>query len=535
MCRRAVAFLAVMAVVLTGLGVHLFTLTRGELRTATAQQSTRREVIAVARGTIYDRYRQPLVNRSKQIVASVAPFAECVTLMEKTLSGTHRQAVVTALEQGERVLVPLGAWVPPTVGVTQICAPVRYDEEAVACHVIGYVNGENKGVSGIEKAYDDVLASFSGSAAVSYAVDALGRASVSGEDVPDNTLDKATGGVALTLDSEIQRIAQETASSYMERGAVVITEAASGEVLASVSVPLYDQNDVETALTDAASPLLDRARADYNLGSVFKVITAAAALENGFSAATAYTCNGYTEVDGIRFHCHNVLGDGEQTMQEAMTNSCNCYFIQLALDVGAQAIYDLAVKAGFANKWALAKDTDTACAVLPSRRDLSADAALANLSIGQGDLLATPYHVAALFGAVAANGMLTPPTLFYGTVDEKGVLTKAPASAQSVRLFSEKTASQLRRMLEQVVEKGTGTAAQTAEGTAAGKTGTAQTGWEQDGKTVVQSWFAGYYPAHKPQYVITVLSENGGANGKTAAPLFAEIADALFEAGLVTE
>lgn len=529
MRRRLIAVMVAMAVVLTGLGVRLYSLSGGKLQAASEQQATRRETIAVARGTIYDRYLQPLVNRSKRILASVAPFSECVALMEQTLSGTYRQTVVSALSQGERTLVEMNGWVSPTVGVVQISAPIRYDSDALACHVVGYINGEGDGVSGMEKVYNELLASYRGEASVSYSIDALGGVAIGGEDVLTNTLDNALGGVALTLDSEIQRIVQQAAVAYLERGAVVVTDAVSGDVLASVSVPVYDQNDVESALEDPSSPLPDRTRMDYDLGSVFKLITAAAALERGFSTGKTYTCTGYVEVDGIRFHCHNPLGDGKQTMGQAMANSCNCYFIQLALDVGATAIYDLAQRAGFSEAITLTADYQTARAVLPSRQDISADAALANLSIGQGDLLATPYHVAALFGAVAAEGILTRPTLFYGTVDEKGVLTEDPTLPETVRLFSSATAAQLRAMLRKVVEEGTGMAAAPREQTAAGKTGTAQTGWEINGEEVVQSWFAGMYS----RYVITVLSENGGTNGKTAAPLFATIADALFEAGLV--
>lgn len=320
----------------------------------------------------------------------------------------------------------------------------------------------------------------------------------------------------------------------MERGAVVVTDPESGEVLASVSLPLYDPNDIEASLTNAAAPLLDRTLIGYDLGSVFKIVIAAAALENGMSTQTSYVCEGTCEVNGRVFHCHNPLGDGLQTMAEAMANSCNVYFIKLALSLGADAVYDMALRAGFSSSLALTGDYKTACAVLPSLQDLSVDAALANLAIGQGDLLASPVHVAMLLGAVASDGEWREPTLLYGEADVDGVIHRVASTASTKRLFSVRTAKKLQEMLLPVVTSGTGRAAQPVNGTAAGKTGTAQTGWEQDGEEVVQSWFAGYFPAEKPQYVITVLSENGGENGKTAAPLFAAITDALYEAGLVS-
>ncbi len=533
MHKRLIALIASIAVVMMGLCVRLYTLSVGDLQTAAGQQSTRRETIAVARGTIYDRYGQPLVNRTNEITVAVAPFAECVSLMETALKGLDRSRVLEELRRGDCATVTVDGWLSPTVGVTQIRAPRRYDTESTACHIIGYINADGEGVNGVEKAYDELLSSYNGEASVTYSVDALGRVAVDAEPLLTNELSRATGGVALTLDSEIQRLVRQAAVSYLERGAVVVTNVQNGELLACTSVPVYDPRDVEAVLDDTASPLLDRARTNYDLGSVFKLITAAAALENGFSAGKTYTCEGAVAVDGIRFHCHNPLGDGVQTMREAMANSCNCYFIQLACDVGASAVYELAVRAGFADTLTLTAGMQTACAVLPSRRDLSADAALANFAIGQGELLATPYHIAALYGAVVADGVITKPSLFYGTVDEHGVLTKDPSTPETVRLFSPQTASALRGMLEQVVISGTGTAAAPAERQAAGKTGTAQTGWKVDGEEVVQSWFAGYYPADDPQYVITVLSENGGANGIPAAPLFAAIADELFYAGLV--
>ena len=533
MHKRLICFVCAMAVVMAGLCVRLYTLSVGDLQTAAGQQSTRREVIAVARGTIYDRYGQPLVNRTRKNIVSVVPFAECVSLMEQTLKGQERSRVLGELQNGNAVTVAVWSWLPPTVGLTQIRAPKRYDNEPLACHTVGYINGDGVGVNGIENAYEQLLSSFNGEASVIYTVDALGRVAMSSETALTNTLSKATGGVVLTLDAEIQRLVQQVATPYLERGAVVVTDAASGEVLASVSVPMYDPNNVEAALDDASSPLLDRARTNYDLGSVFKVITAAAALENGFSTGKTYTCEGSVVVDGIRFHCHNPLGDGVQTMTTAMANSCNCYFIQLAQDIGATAIYELAERAGFSGALTLTAGMQTANAVLPSRRDLSADAALANFSIGQGELLATPYHIAALYSAVVADGVMTRPSLFYGTMDEDGVFTTDPSASETVRLFSTQTAASLRAMLEAVVMNGTGTSAASAERMAAGKTGTAQTGWKVGGEEVVQSWFAGYYPADDPQYIITVLSENGGTNGKPAAPLFARVVDELFYAGLV--
>ncbi len=533
MRKRLLICMVCVAVVFAAIGVRLYTLATGNLREASYQQSTRRDTIALSRGTIYDRYLQPLVNQKEEIVVSVAPLSDCVELVAKTATGSRGASVLETLQRGERATFSSESWLPPTIGVVQVSAPIRYARTQTACHVIGYVDDTAHGVTGAEKCFDECLGNYGGEASVSYAVDALGCVSGHVQDQLTNTLDRAVGGVALTLDRHIQELTEKAASAYMERGAVVVTDVKSGEVLASVSLPTYDPNAVEEVLEDTRSPLMDRTLIDYNLGSVFKILTAAAALENGFSADTMYTCEGSVLVGENRFHCHNPLGDGAQTMREAMANSCNCYFIQLALDVGASAIYDLAQLAGLSEELTLAKGWETAAGVLPSRQDLSADAALANLAIGQGDLLVTPYHAALLMQAVANKGIVCKPTLLYGTVDENGHLSRCSTLPDAVRLFSSDTAALLMDMLCYTVEAGTGVAAQPMEGTAAGKTGTAQTGWEIDGEEAVQSWFCGCYPAENPQYVIAVLSENGGVNGMPAAPLFATIADALFSAGLV--
>ncbi len=534
MMRRATAVLTAIAVVFFGITARLFWLANGELQTASEAQSTRRQTLAVARGTIYDRFLRPLVNGSVEHTALVMPNTASVSLMETALSNPYRHRVCETLTRGDCAKVRLDAWLPPCKGVTQVKAPIRYGDEALARHVIGYTDDQNMGVTGVESVFEEVLHSFTGKAEVVYAVDALGRVNADGEQYLENTLPRANGGIVLTLDEDVQRVVQTEAVQYLERGAVLVTDAVSGEILASVSLPLYDQNAVETSLADASSPLLDRTRIDYNCGSVFKILVAAAALEQGISADTTFTCNGYTEVDGVRFYCHNKLGDGVLTMEQAMAVSCNCYFIELALAVGADVIYEMALRAGAAQSVILLDGMQTAGGVLPSRRDLSADAALANLSIGQGDLLLTPYHVSMLMQAVANDGVVSAPSLFYGIVDENGMVTRAPNETRSTRLFGSKTARQLTQMLKSVVENGTGVRATPAQYSAAGKTGTAETGWIVDGEEVVQSWFTGVYPAEHPQYIVTVLSENGGENGKPAAPLFARIADGLFEAGLCT-
>ena len=153
-------------------------------------------------------------------------------------------------------------------------------------------------------------------------------------------------------------------------------------------------------------------------------------------------------------------------------------------------------------------------------------AALANLSFGQGDLLATPLHIAQLVGAVVNDGQVRQPTILKGFVDEKGTLTEAELP-RTTTAFSAKTAEALREMMVQTVQTGTGKSARPVTGGAGGKTGTAQTGWKQEGAEVVQSWFAGFYPATEPKYTVVVLAEDADNTGGQSSAAFKQICEQL--------
>ncbi len=529
MVKRAIGVLSVLVVIFCGLTARIWVLSGTATYTVTSTQSSKTRTLAVARGTIYDRYGQPLVNQTTDTVALLSSSSASVDTLFSVFSDEEAREAAERLSRGERLIVTLPNENPL---LTSVSAPVRYGDNACAVHLIGYVDGEGNGVCGLEMAYDSLLRIDDAKATVSYTVDALGRAGIHSTDVVQDLLYLSSSGIVTTLDSQIQQIVSQASQLCIERGAVLVSEVHTGDILAALSMPLYDPRNVAKSLERADAPLIDRTMLNYNLGSVFKIITAAAALESGIHETKQYICDGTVTVNGVSFGCHNEKGDGTLNMREAMARSCNCYFIQLALEVGGEAMAKMAEKAHFGETIVVADGLQTASSLIPQKEDLSVGAAVANFSIGQGDLLASPIHVQALLAAVANDGVWNRPNVFLGTVDENGEMTVAKRTG-SERLFSMATAKTLKEMLTQVVETGTGQRAAGSYGRAAGKTGTAQTGWVVDGQEVVQSWFSGFYPAEDPQYVITVLSENGGATGKTAAPLFSEICNRLYEAGLV--
>ena len=526
--KLRIGILTAMLCLLGGLCVwRVFFLQENEaFRQAAAEQATVTVTAGKARGTIYDCHRVPLVNRDFSYVASIAPTAKAKARIKDSFDRETAAALLERLKEGRPIAVTLSEPLALCDGITLKTVPTRYSGRVLAPHVLGYTD-ETGGVCGIEYAFDDLLSSYEGAVEVTYAVDANGTPVPGVLPTVNDTTSRCQGGVVLTIDSALQEIAEQAATK-MTRGAAVILEPKTGKIRAMASVPTYQPNAVETALDADNAPLLNRAMADYNCGSVFKIVTAAAALETGVSPETEFTCNGGYGLGRNFFRCHYILGHGTLDMKEAFAKSCNPYYIQLALSIGAEPVYDMAVAFGLDRAWTPANGLSTARATLPSLKTLqSSQAALCNLAFGQGDLLATPLHVVQLAAAVVNGGVLVRPTLVEGTVDEEGNFDEVePSPPQEV--FSKQTADTLYPMMVYTMEEGTGAKGQPYYLPAAAKTGTAETGWMEDGKEVVQHWFTGCFPAENPHYVITVLCENSEASGESAAPVFKEICDELY-------
>lgn len=524
--RRAIALLAGMGVLCSGLVVRLYFLTGGELSSAAGQQASYTVTAARSRGTIYDTHMTPLVNTDTEYRLSVAPFPEVLTTLSGQLDEKEWESVSERLSGGAPVALSMDE-VPDTVeGMTVFQAPVRYSGYLPASHLLGYLDSDGQhGKTGIELLFDNVLNEYAGEATVTYTTDGSGQVLQGVQPVVENTLSRSRGGVVLTLDSTVQKIAQRAADRYLPQGAVVVCEADTGRILAMVSTPGYQPDTVADLLEDERSPLLNRTLCNYNLGSVFKIVTAAAALEGGIPASTRFSCTGRIDVQGVTFHCHNQLGHGTQNMTGGFAQSCNPYFIQLAQRMGGQQLYRMASTLGFDRALTLTEGLQTARAILPGQ-DMLTGAALANLSFGQGELMATPLHIAQLVGAVVNDGQVRSPSILKGIVNENLELTEEELPPVQTA-FSEETAQILREMMISTVQTGTGKAARPVSGGAGGKTGTAETGWKQENEEVVQSWFAGFYPAQDPKVTVVVLAEDADNTGGQCAPAFKQICEQL--------
>ncbi len=530
--KRSLVLFAALLFALSGCLARLWQIARQDYGSAASSQSSVTVTVATARGTLYDRTLTRLTNTGTYAAAGVVgtPAALAALAADSTEDWA---ALSERLESGKPAVITADTSLPLADGVRQFTVPRRYGQGDIAAHVIGYLNADGTGACGAEQALNSTLEAASGRVRITYQTDGTGRVLSGGAVTVENTLSRAAAGAALTLDSRLQAAVEALAAPLLPRGAVVVMEVATGDVLAMASFPTFETASLASYLQADDAPLFNRATAAYNCGSVFKIVTAMAALENGVPATQSFSCLGVLRVGSNRIKCHHTLGHGRLMLREAFARSCNPYFIQLAQLMGGQALHRCAVSCGFNSPLVLMNGWTTESATLPAAEALQTAARLANLSIGQGDLLATPLHVAALTACVANGGTYYSPRLYLGTVDEAGNLTRADLDPPA-HLCSVATAAALRDMMCAVITDGTGQAAAPTVGTAGGKTGTAETGWlssADSSDTMVHSWFTGFYPADSPRYAVTVLSENGGNTGHTAAPVFRTVCDWLQRAG----
>lgn len=402
----------------------------------------------------------------------------------------------------------------------------RYASAPLCRQLIGYLDGEGHGAAGLEKALDKLLTGTGEHDVLLCAVTAQGQLRA-GETPQYLRQDSKAVGVQLTISRQMQRAAEAVAAETMTSGCILVLDTASAAVRASVSMPGYDPDNLAASLDAPDSPFLNRVLECYTVGSVFKPVLAAVALEAGL--APEYDCNGAVVVDGQIFRCAGGVPHGEVDLLAALAKSCNGYFIRLGQQLGAQALLQQAQALGFGRSIGLAEGLTAQSGALPGAEELAQSGQLANFSFGQGSLLATPLQVAAMMNTIANGGVYRAPCLLDCALDEtSGEELSAFARPQAERVLTEQTAAALCTMLEQTVAEGTAQDASGLPGGAAGKTGTAQTGqFTAEGKERKNLWFAGFYPAKDPQYTIVVLQDGQTQAAVSSAAVFAQLCTAL--------
>ncbi|MGH3441402.1 MAG: peptidoglycan D,D-transpeptidase FtsI family protein [Nitriliruptorales bacterium] len=553
--RRAVALLVVYALFF-GLVVHRLVsvqvLDAAEYARQGVVQRQRTIELPPRRGRVYDRngdvlatsvdvatvYADPRAYRPQtredgvavppaadaaEVAAELAPLLEtdAAALEEKLRKDAHFVYVARQVphELGERI----AALELPGIGILR--EPKRvYPGGSLAAQVVGFTDIDGNGLAGLEVAYDRLLKGTAGSLTLEQApggltIPAGGRQILPPVDGSD---------LVLTLDREIQHVAERAAAAAMERfdakgAGVVVLEVGTGDVLAMASAPGFDAN--EPGASDAEDRRNRAVTDSFEPGSVQKAVTAAAAVEEGIATPeTTYEVPDRHQVGGKVFSDAHEHETEIMTLREILATSSNVGTIKLAQDLGPERL-DAHLRAfGYGEPLGIGFPGEGRGALLPV--DHWSVTSLPTIAIGQGVSM-TLLQAANTYAILANGGVGVPPRLVRGTVGEDGRLvpSAAPSSRQVV---SAETAASVADMLRSVVgEGGTGGRAAVAGYTVAGKTGTARKplvdarGYSSE---YIAS-FVGFAPVEDPKLVVAVMVDEPYPiyGSQTAAPIFSEV------------
>lgn len=378
----------------------------------------------------------------------------------------------------------------------------HYPLGAITSHVIGYSSIEY-GTSGIESQYSGFL---------------TGIINPERKLGPINHLFELKKGndVVLTLDSALQETAYKALGN--RRGSVVAISPRTGEILAMVSKPSFDPNNIDkewkVISQSKESPLLNRSvQGLYPPGSIIKVMIAESALTNKTAnRTTKFNCEGSLKLGpDYTLTENNLTAHGKINLDEALAVSCNITFGKLALMMGRSEMAKTFERFGFTKK--IDGSLDELPSRIPDFRNLS-DGDLAQTAIGQGSLLVTPLRMAMLASCFANNGKIMRPTIVNKIMAPDGTIIEQYSPREWLAPVSPAIANEIKNMMIGVVNNGTGSAARLSGISVAGKTGTAENSFGAP-----HAWFIGFAPADNPQIAIAVIVENGGSGGQIAAPI----------------
>jgi penicillin-binding protein 2 len=486
--------------------------------------------IGSIRGEIYDCNGEKLVDTDYDNVVAAKPTLTALNALENVLDTEDYSQIKKRMEKSNAVSVNIGKLeIEQNSDAIMLRAYKRYSEAQIAQHIIGYVNSDGNGVSGIENCYNEYL--YTGkSLTARFSSDAYGRV-ISGESIEILNGNLSTGSVYLTIDSEFQKAVEDSLDMCdVKQGGAVILDAKSGAILAMASRPIYNANNIAENINAADSPLVNRALQAYAAGSIFKVAVAAAAIENGITDFE-YDCTGSCNVDGITFHCNKSKAHGKLNMEKALEYSCNSYFIQLAQKIGAKKLLETVNQLGFGQEIRLTDTLVSKAGALPEEKELTSSGALANFSFGQGNFTTTMLQLGEMMTAVANGGKYTTPYLVNKVMNSDGKIVFQHEKTYPVIALKKSTSSVLTSMLESVVEKGNAVKAKLKnEVRAAGKTATAQTGtFDAYGTEICNTWFGGFFPVDNPKYVVIILKQGGSSGAEDCAPVFKKTADKIYD------
>ena len=546
--RRRLGFLTVLLLVLSALVlgqlIHIQVLSHAELSELGELRRTRRIDLPPGRGRVWDQNGHLLVGNLVYYDISAEP-----ALIRKPGDVANALAPLLDMDTDElsRTLSSDISWVPLKSAVPQevrdrivqeklahvVVEPVwrrTYPERALVAHVLGFVNAENRGYYGVEGYFDAELRGHAGSRV--YQQD--GWSQVIPLELAAEIPSQPGVDLVLTLDrtiqalveAELMRALQETGA---KKGTIIVMDPRSGAILALAAAPAYDPNRY-WAVTDArlfANPVIS---GQYEPGSVFKVLTVAAALESGLvSPDTVFYDEGYVEVGGQLIR--NATGKvyGPVTLTEVLVYSLNVEVAKISTMLGPERFYPGIRAFGIGRRTGVDLEGEIIGELRVPGDWQWHESDLATNAFGQG-LAVTPLQMITAVAAIANDGLLMQPHVVAEKVGADGSVVRAqPASTG--RAVSSETAHLVVEMMTQTVEHGI-KRAQVPGYRIAGKTGTAQIptpfGYDEE-KTIAS--FVGFAPVDDPQVIVLVRLDEPTSSewgSQTAAPAFARLAERLF-------
>ena len=572
--NRTMILMAVLGVlVFLILVIKLFSLQilrHDELEAKALDQQTRSTEVAATRGTIYDRngnimaisataetvFLSPLemdralsdkdnpVAWTKDSVAQ--KLSEILEINKegilKKMERTDSQYEVLKLRVEEDVADQIRTFINDegVVGVYMVTDAKRYYPYAtLASQIIGFVGTDNYGLYGLEARYNDVLDGETG--LVVSTKDPTGSDMLYGYE----QYYKAQNGsdIVLTLDATVQyyveKALSEMVTSTEAQGATgIVMDVETGAVLAMASSPTYDLNDPSAVYESRLASLVKDGRLNladaqlrqwrnraindtYEPGSTFKVLTLAAALEEGvIDENTTFDCTGSIHVLDATIHCSNRAGHGHQTLEQTAGNSCNPAFITYGLRLGTEKFYRYMKDFGLVNGSGIDLEGEALGIFAP--QETASELDLACYAFGQ-NFNTTPVALISAQAACINGGYLHTPYVVERVVDSEGNVLSSHDSTPVRQVVSEETSALVRQCLEYVVSSGTGRNGQVHGYRIGGKTGTADKG--NTGEVVLS--FMCFAPADDPKYIMLLTLDSptgeGRGGGGTVAPYASRI------------
>lgn len=513
-------------------------------QTRNANYGTSRREIA-ARGTIYDRNGQPLAVNTLQYRIGISPnlisdpnrtIAQLTAILQ--LDPLNVRNIVYSENPWELVatnVIP-EKWrqvdQAELGGITADPIPLRYyPQGALTGQVIGFVGGDRddfRGYEGIEAYYQEILAGQTGEQQVSYIP----------FDVPqDNERLLRGSDIVLTLDRDIQFLAETELLNALQQydaasGTIIVMNPRNGDILAMVNAPTYDPNTYQ-AVEDPRLFQNPAVSLSYEPGSVFKVMTVAAGLEQGvITPLWTYNDTGLLNVGGRDIRNWDRQAYGVVDVEQILVNSLNVGAATIAVDqLGMERFYGMMARFGFGQRSGVDLQGESPGTLkIPNIDPTWSPSDLGANSYGQG-VAVTPLQMLSAFNAIANGGLMMQPRIVQQIVAADGTITNIEPSA-TIRVLSGETSRIVTEMMVAVVENGLDEEARIPGYTVAGKTGTAEiplpTGQYDPNFSIVT--FIGFLPADDPQLSILIKLDrprNGYYASQTAAPAFARLAERL--------